>query len=126
MTDDFIELVGRFVNAVQAVINKAASALEVPTPLVQHDDGPVWVRISLHRSESNVVYCFVRKPDGAIFVADGWKRPRTKTGIVGYLHDHAPDLLKGYGPSPQNGKRYLKAQAADRPRRNDRPFIRKE
>jgi hypothetical protein len=87
-------------------------ASKVVTPLVQYDDGPVWVRILLHRSESNVVYCFVRKSDGAVFVADGWKRPRTKTDIVGYLHDYAPDLLKGYGPSPQNGKRYLKGRQA--------------
>jgi hypothetical protein len=76
---------------------------------VQYDDGPVWVRICLNRNKlDNPVYCFVRKADGAIFVADDWKRPRTKTGVVGYLHDYAPDLLKGYGPCPKNGKRYLK------------------
>jgi hypothetical protein len=110
MTDGLFERLGRFVNAVQAVVNKCASALEVPTPqVVQYDDGPVWVRICLSRNElDNSVYCFVRKADGAAFVADSRKRPRTKTGAVGYLHDYAPDLLKGYGPCPQNGKRYLK------------------
>jgi hypothetical protein len=69
----------------------------------------VWVRICLNRNKlDNPAYCFVRKADGAIFVADCWKRLRTKTGVVGYLHDYAPDLLKVYGPCPQSGKRYLK------------------
>jgi hypothetical protein len=109
--DSFYTRLQRFVNDVQAVCDKLVSNISCPAPLVQYDDGPVWVRICLNRSDDdNSVYCFVRKRDGAIFVADGWKRPRTKTGIVGYLHDHAPDLLKGYGPSPQNGKRYLKGR----------------
>jgi hypothetical protein len=111
MTDGFFALLGGFVNAVQVVINKTANALEMPAPQVQYDDGPIWVRICLSRSElDNSVYCFVRKPDGAIFVADGWKRPRIKTGVVGFLHDYAPDLLKGNGPCPQNGKRYLQGR----------------
>jgi hypothetical protein len=87
--DSFYTRLERFVNDVQAVYDKLAANISCPTPLVQYDDGPVWVRISLHRSGRNDVYCFVRKPDGAIFLADGWKRPRTKTGIVGYLHDYA-------------------------------------
>jgi hypothetical protein len=48
--------------------------------------GWVWVRISLHRSESNVVYCFVRKPDGAVFSSE-------KTGEM----NSPPFSMLGFG-----------------------------
>ncbi len=61
------------------------------------EDGPRWWRLITEWTqedgeERRSIYGFVRKEDGALFIADGWHKPRKDGGPVGFVHDHAAAL----------------------------------
>ena len=86
LQSEFETFVGEIRELVVNSNNKNFPSL--PTPKVGFDYGRKYWRIWTDIG-SKSVYGFVRKDDGAIFRAAGWKGPQTKTksAICGYLHD---------------------------------------
>ena len=89
LQDEFETFVGEVRELVQNFHNKNFPTLH--TPDVGFDNGRTYWRLWRDdgRGHGKSVYGFVRKDDGAIFRATGWKGPQTKTksAIRGYLHD---------------------------------------
>ena len=86
LQDEFEAYVGEIRELVVNYNNKTFPTL--PTPKVGFDYGRKYWRIWKDGGQKSV-YGFVRKDDGAIFMAATWKAPqtKTKTAIRGYLHD---------------------------------------
>jgi hypothetical protein len=71
------------------------------------EDGSRWWRLFTEWTDEGgeqrrSIYGFVRKVDGALFIADGWHKPRKDGEPVGFLHDHRPDRIQS-GPPPCSG-----------------------
>ena len=73
------------------------------------EDGPRWWRLvtewtGVDGEEQRAIYGFVRKEDGALFIADGWHKPRKDGGPVGFVPDHAAALGR-HGFLPRSKQR---------------------
>ena len=86
LQDEFETFVGEVRELVVEHNTERFPTLAIPT--VGFDNGRKYWRIWKDGGQKSV-YGFVRKDDGAIFRAAGWKGPQTKTksAICGYLHD---------------------------------------
>jgi hypothetical protein len=94
----------KFVRHIQAVVDAYYRDFfpDTKSPVVTIEDGKVYWKIVNNNNGSRSVYGFVRKEDGAIFRAAGWKAPAIKAGIRGYLNDYPDELLGAYGIAYKN------------------------
>ena len=91
-----------FVSAAAALVTKYMSKNfpTLPIDIIEVQEGSVYWKIIKRVGASRTVYGFVRKKDGAIFKAAGWKAPYTrgKSAVRGYVTDEfAKNTLTPYG-----------------------------
>ncbi len=81
-----VRLLDAFVQRAQGLVDEGHKS-----PLITIMDGPVYWRIVKHErkmdgtlTDSRSVYCLIRKADGAVMKAAGWKKP-APNGVRCYL-----------------------------------------
>jgi hypothetical protein len=101
----------KFLRHVTAVVNAYyGEHFPKQTPTIEYEEGSVYWRIVSRDNPdygtSRKVYGFVRKSDGAIFKAAGWKAPAVKSGVRGTLDNYPDELLGGHGIAYKNMRSY--------------------
>lgn len=96
----------KFVQHIQAVVDAYYKERfpNLPSVKIVYEEGSVYWRVVNVQGDPNLpgsktVYGFVRREDGAIFKAAGWKMPAVKSGIRGFVDNYPDELLSAYGIS---------------------------
>lgn len=98
MTNDFDTALTAFVAVAQTLVNKNYEHYKnLTAPRVYADPGGIKnVRVVIEGSGSRSVFCFVRKVDGAILKAAGWKAPAKHARGSIYVNNGV-DAITAYG-----------------------------
>ncbi len=67
---------------------KACGYTHSSPPTITTEEGSLYIRVVKNEVGSRSVHCFIRKLDGAIIKAAGWKAPeRRPSSVRGYMTD---------------------------------------